>query len=86
VKQKILVVLEVEYSQDSSRNFCSMDCPFVEQLHHDVDSPVVCRLFVDGRGLPEVLERGQNECHQRRPRCLAAAGNHNIVGKCLAGE
>jgi hypothetical protein len=36
--------------------------------------------------LPEVLERGENECHQRRPRCLAAAGNHNIVGKCLAGE
>lgn len=86
MKQKILVVLDVEYLRDSSYRYCSMDCPFVEQLHTNVDSPVVCRLFVDGRGLPEVLERGDDECHQRRPRCLAAAGNYNIVGKCLAGE
>ncbi len=81
-KQKILALVEVEVVDDGRR--CSMTCPFLVDTKY-VDSECAnyyrCRLF-GGE-----MKGGQGEVGcARSPRCIAAAGNHNILSKCLAGE
>ena len=76
MKQKILVVFDIEYLRDSSYKCCSAGCPFGERT---VEDPPWCKLFDEG------LELGEDGV-RRSPKCLVAAGNHNILSKCLAGE
>jgi hypothetical protein len=74
LRQKILLVRDVEYLRDSAYEMCSPDCPYYP--NSDLG---MCRVLGDR------LELGE-EGLRRSPRCLAAAGNHNILGKCLEGE
>jgi hypothetical protein len=78
LKQKILVVLDVEVDVGDGEGHCLPACPF----YPDKDLPDVCQVFGDRLELAAV---GSDGFH-RSPRCLRAAGNHNILGKCLAGE
>lgn len=74
MKQKILIGVEVEYLRDVIQR-CSPGCPY----YPAADLPGVCQVLGDR------LE-SEEDGFRRSPRCLAAAGNHNILGKCLAGE
>ena len=80
MRQKILVSFDVEVS-DSSDVCCLETCPFVVVTDHVAGAghSFLCRLF------GEFLEDGQGTL-RRLPQCLRAVGNHNILGKCLAGE
>jgi hypothetical protein len=74
VKQKVLFVAEVECLGDD-RQYCSGDCPFSPAA----EDAQFCSLFHDA------LETGLGGI-RRSSRCVVAAGNYNILGKCLAGE
>jgi hypothetical protein len=74
VKLKILFSGEVDVV-DGSPFECTTDCRFID----DGDGPPFCNAF--GEKLQETLH-GCVRCQ----KCVAAAGNHNILGKCLAGE
>jgi len=78
VKQKILLVVEVECLGDDSRRWCSPRCPY----YPSSDRPNVCQVLGDELELADVGEDG----FRRHPRCFAAAGNYNILSKFMAGE
>lgn len=76
MKLKILHVAEIDVV-DGSTSSCTETCRFF----FNEEGPAYCEAFDEG--LKATATPG---VYERVPRCLAAAGNHNILSKCLAGE